>query len=251
MEKKEVVKDIIDVVEEPLISSLTSFIFDGAASVAGTVVPGVSGLVFAYKQKRSEKMMLKFINQIKDRISDIEEKLLKLTPDNINLLKEKYYGLILDYVVDNKQEEKIKYIVNGFETTISEKLINEDIMLVYYDTLNKINLIDLKILILYSNNFSIDEIRERMDVDYEEIQIIMEKLIREGLIKREVSEELEKLTERALYGSGNFEYNNPIRRVLEECTRGRGGYILTSHGKKFLEYFRCNQVELECNSRVN
>lgn len=64
-------------------------------------------------------------------------------------LRKKYFGLTLDYVMETKQEEKIKYIVNGFINLTTLENLQEDIILIYYDILDELNILDIRVLKTY------------------------------------------------------------------------------------------------------
>ena len=111
MNLKETAKDIFDSAKEPAFEMTCDLVLEG---VVGSIVPGVMNTYLSYKQKRQEKMFIKFMEEIKCKVEILEEKLKNMTKENYIEFRDKYFGLVSDYVLDEVQEEKIKYITNGF-----------------------------------------------------------------------------------------------------------------------------------------
>lgn len=64
----------------------------------------------------------------------------------MNAIKNHYFGLVTDYVLDVKQKAKIDYIDNGFINLIGVDESKEDIALLFYDTLDELNIMDIRVL---------------------------------------------------------------------------------------------------------
>ncbi|MCC3359413.1 hypothetical protein [Bacillus sp. REN16] len=105
---RERAKEIIDVTSEGGISTVSEVFLDGAL---GAVVPGATSVIFSYRQKRLEDNLLRLISELQNRVSIIEENFLRMSPENQKLIKDFFAGLICDYVIDEQEEEKIRYIV--------------------------------------------------------------------------------------------------------------------------------------------
>ena len=116
------------------------------------IAPGVVTTYLSYKQKRTEKNIMAMLDELKNRLNIIEEHLRAMEEDEINLIKNKVFPMIFDFVIDEAQERKIKYIANGIENIIAYKITDEDLILTYFDVLSELRMIDLKEL-LYINNY--------------------------------------------------------------------------------------------------
>lgn len=119
------------------------------------IAPGVVTTYLSYKQKRTEKNIMHILDELKNRLDIIEEHLKSMEKDEFNLVKNTVFPMIFDFVIDEAQEDKIKYIANGIENIIVYKITDEDLILTYFDVLSELRMIDLKEL-LYINNHLMD-----------------------------------------------------------------------------------------------
>lgn len=238
------VKDIIETVKEETIPLTAELLLDG---VVGSVVPGVVNAVLAYKQKRQERMYNIWLENIEKRVIEIEE-LLSKQPKRYYNIKNKYFGLISDYVLEEVQEEKIKYLVNGFINTIKLETINENSILDYYDTLNQLRLVDIIILKTfaliyldkdeYNNNLNI---YKNLCIDYYKNKSIKEKLERLGLL----------ISKRDKMENDLYKNIEIMQKVIKDMTNGKkvnvnnnfknlvtnNSYELSSYGVEFIKFF--------------
>lgn len=143
MNLKENIEDLFASASQNMIHKACELILDGTL---GTVLPGVMNTVLAYKQKRAERMYLLFMQELKNRIDELEKNLENISNKSYMEMKEKYFGIISDYVLEEIQEEKIKYLANGFINMSKIKELNENFVLLYYDTLQQLRIIDIAVL---------------------------------------------------------------------------------------------------------
>lgn len=239
------VTDIIETAKEEAIPLTAELLLDG---IVGSVVPGVMSAVFAYKQKRQERMYNLWLENIEKRIIDIEKELSNIPKKRYNSIKDKYFGLISDYVLEEVQEEKIQYLTNGFINTIKMENINENDILDYYDTINQLRLIDIIVLKIfailyidedeYNNNL---DIYKSLDSDYSKNKAIKEKLERLGLLiskrdKRENDlyknmETMQKVMKDIINGK-KVSVNTSFKNLVTNDS-----YELSSYGKEFIKFF--------------
>ena len=203
--------------------------------------------MLAYKQKRQERMYNLWLENIEDRVMEIEGLLAK-QPKRYESIKNKYFGLISDYVLEEVQEEKIKYLANGFINTIRLETINENSILDYYDTLSQLRLVDIVVLKTFCS-FDIDEQEYQNNLDnYKKLCIdlyknkaIKEKLERLGLLisKRDKMEDnlyknietMQKVIKDIISGkkiNGTTSFKNIVTN---------NSYELSSYGKEFIRFF--------------
>ena len=203
--------------------------------------------MLAYKQKRQERMYNLWLENIEDRVMEIEELLAK-QPKRYESIKNKYFGLISDYVLEEVQEEKIKYLANGFINTIRLETINENSILDYYDTLSQLRLVDIVVLkTFYSFDIDEQEYQNNLDnykklcIDLYKNKAIKEKLERLGLLisKRDKMEDnlyknietMQKVIKDIISGkkiNGTTSFKNIVTN---------NSYELSSYGKEFIRFF--------------
>ena len=105
-------------------------------------------------------------------------------------MQEQYRGLfvemLLDSVVAERQEEKVKWSVNGFVDLMTNDS-NENIMQIFFDTLTELTVLDIDTLKMHSINSDINwnDIERDYRIDYDRLKLVNEKLVRLGLLYRE------------------------------------------------------------------
>lgn len=131
-------------------------------------------------------MIEEFMIETRRRQQELEEKIIQLDEKRFTEIKEKYFGLTLDYVMETKQEEKIKYIVNGFINLTTMENLQEDVILIYYDILDELNIIDIRVLKIYdyfNKNEDYYDILEETGISHSQYKLIQTKLEKLGLIE--------------------------------------------------------------------
>lgn len=218
----------------------------GAA--AGTAIPGVGNVMLSYKQKRLERNFELYVSKIVERQDKINERLSKLEENKKREVQEKYFGLVADYASQTKQTEKIDFIVNGFVNITGGNLSQEDVVLMYYDTLEQLTMLDLRVLRIYvmflvpyrehTKEDDISEIMHDYQLDHYQVAMIKEKLERLGLLESRNDKDMD-------------ENIKNMAKYLEEVTKGKKNaklkkmnkisksesYKITSYGRKFFEFF--------------
>ena len=212
---KKKAEEVFDIAAEPTVDIVSSMVFEG---VIGSIAPGVVSAVLAYKQKRQERNYEKFLILLKERCSELEARLEKLEEESRKTFTSDYFGIISDYVLDEVQEEKIDYIVNGFVNLALIQSAKEDFVLSYYDTLRELRMVDIAILRTYKYAEDSARIRKSYGIDLNQHRLIEQKLVRLGLL--------------------DFKSGAPIESMLgiiKERTVDQ--YWLNEYGNEFLKFF--------------
>jgi len=177
----DVLPSVIQSIGETVVSEGTAMII---GEIAGAVIPGVNGVILSYKQKRFERYIIKSLEVMSRRIEDLESKISSLSAE----VQEKFKTIYLEWMIDNflseKQEEKIPCYVNGYINLMSNEA-NDNLMLMFFDTINELTQLDIDVLKLYSINADDDivALRERYKLQSEQTMVIQEKLARLGLLQ--------------------------------------------------------------------
>lgn len=217
-------------------------------SVAGTVIPGVGNMMLSYKQKRLEHNFELYVSKIVEKQDEINERLSKLEESHKEKIQETFFGLVADYASQAKQSEKIDFIVNGFVNITGGVLIQEDSVMMYYDTLEQLTMLELRILKLYmhfpwmytdeENEDDISKIMDDYQLDNYQMAMIKEKLERLGLLQSrndldmdENIKNMAKYLEEVAKGKKNAKL-----KKLNKISKSES-YKITSYGRKFFEFF--------------
>lgn len=163
---------------------------EGVATLAGEVIgaicPRINNIRLGYKQNRLERNVNRMFLRISQKQDEIEARLLQLKSDEethcyLNKLSE----MLLDQIVDEMQEQKVDYNVNGYINLIKNNNANEDIALMFFKTLSQLSDLDLRVLKLYSisSEETVHDIVSELNITYEQLKFVKEKLERFGLLQ--------------------------------------------------------------------
>lgn len=240
-----------DAIKETGLNMLGELLTDTAASM----IPGVAGAYASYKRARLQKNLDAFSEEL---TSDIE-RLSKLFHEKTTEQKaelDRLHELVLDYVIDEPQVEKIEYLVNGFLNIAAHEEIKEDFVLVYYDTLKDLRLIDLTVLKLYGRHYmnnpepdinSYQDVLETHGITYEQYETIRRNLARKGILTTKTDIILEKdleAIEKNINQLHNFvlkatdpKNKSRLPSLKSLKLKSKDSLELTKFGREFIRYF--------------
>ena len=230
---KEKIEEIVAPAVGPVMDMVSDLVLDGAA---GAMIPGVGNLILSYKQQRTEKNLEVFIKQIVARQDEFNEKLNRLDIDKLNKITKHYFGLVADYVLDVKQQEKIRYIVNGYLNLTDVDPLNDDGVIMYYDTLDQLTLCDIAILKEHYNPV-ISQQSLKLSLVPGQIRLINEKLVRLGLLASLNDEKIEKNLKAIGEYLENIDKGKRNSRLKLKRFWGTDSYKITSYGIRFIDFF--------------
>ena len=175
---------------EPLMTGGIPLVLAGTAApimeaIIGAIAPRINGVIVTYKQNRFQRNVRKMIEELTKRVETVEENYPRLN----NAMQEQYRGLyvemLLDNVVDERQEKKIEWSVNGFVNMMTNES-NENVLQIFFDTLTDLTVLDVDTLKMCSPETDIDwrDIEEKYGIDSDRLKMVKEKLVRVGLLYR-------------------------------------------------------------------
>lgn len=238
MSFKDKLESIVDPAVGPVLDMVCGICLDG---VAGAVIPGVGNMLLSYKQQRLEKNLEDFISQVVKRQDELNQRLEGLDSVKLKLIQEHYFGLVADYVLDVKQKAKIDYIVNGFINIAGMEEPQEDVILLFYDTLDQLNLLDIRVLKMYyypaiSDDTYLTVCRE-YNIDTSQYRMVQEKLFRLGLLdsknEERINNNIEELAD-YLKGLETGKKNNKLKYKKLPTS---DSYKITRYGNAFIRFF--------------
>ena len=227
--------------------ALPEYASDLLGSVIGAAAPRLNGLRLNYRQNRFERHVKAALETFLQRIEFLES--------NYNVLndevKKKFNGEYLEWLLDNldneKQQEKIKCHVNGYINLMNNDA-NDNLMLMFFNTVNELTRLDIDVLQMYAVNPGIDIqcIKEKYKIEYEQVSIIKEKLARLGLLSSRVDEQRDTNTDKIVEYIAELAKQQKKSRVIEvkipklDKVNRSGSYRITKLGKSYLEIMDCN-----------
>lgn len=236
MEIVDKLKEITEPAVGPVMDMVSGLVLDG---VAGTVVPGVGNLILSYKQQRTEKNLEMFISQIVSRQDEFNERLNKLDMDKIQAITNHYFGVVTDYVLDVKQKEKINFIVNGYMNLTDWEELNDDVVLMYYDTLEQLTLMDIAVLKSHYGMYVMDSDTDKMleSLLAGQRRLISEKLLRLGLFNSQNEKKMDDNLDNIAAYLQDLQKAKKNPKLKLNRISAFDSYRLTKYGIRFLQFF--------------
>lgn len=126
-------------------------------------IPGIGATIATYRNKKQMRNLLKFTEEINKRIDDIQA--MVTSKDEVD--KEKIDDIVnsaIERALRSEQEEKIEFIVHGLEKILENDNISFDVASLYFDTIDRLTLLDIAVLKFYRTPFN-PETGETRDID--------------------------------------------------------------------------------------
>lgn len=232
-------RDVVILVSTQLISGPAAPII---GSIIGAIAPRANGIYLSYKQHRFERNIKRLIEELNERVVTLENNYSKLNDEIKSEYNSKFVEMLLDNVIDERQEDKIRWNTNGFISLMNNE-INENIMQIFFDTLSELTILDIDTLRMYSSLSDINwhDIEDKYGIDTYQLKLIKEKLVRFGLLSRkndlirdrnndEIVEYLKKLeTDSKKKKPQGVKFPNNVKKVGSSET-----YRITGLGQSFL-----------------
>lgn len=234
-------KELIDTYGEPTVEMISELFIEG---VAGAIIPGVTSFITASRTRRIEKNMNIFMARLSNEIKENRISAEKMTDEKISKFRDDLSEVILDYISDERDEEKIEYVVQGFKKLINENNSIDNTSL-YFDVLKELRSIDILVLKKYDYfteeyfNQNFNDFLESLHIDYDQFKFIREKLLRNGLLISSTDEEYDKIVEFVLELSKSLK--NPKKtlsnKVLSPKVKKAERIKLSKFGRAFITFF--------------
>lgn len=237
--------------------SVTSMVSEVMIDTASSLIPGVGGAISSYKRIRAEKNLETLIFHLQENNKELIANLSKQTEENRTKL-DALLHFILEMVIDEYQEEKIEYMVNGYIYLTDHAEITSDFVMHYYDVLKQLRMVDISVLRLYyksrylfdgvEERETFSDVMERHGMSYDQYNSVRESLRRIGLLELEVKDDIDDDMSKLEDGI------NQIVKYIEHINRNRKTSIpkiskvkikqrskenikLSKFGKDFYEFF--------------
>ncbi|MFK8795819.1 hypothetical protein [Planococcus plakortidis] len=237
-------------------ASVTSIAGDLLIDTTSSLVPGISGVVQNYKRNRFEKNIIAFTTELQTKVDHIRTNLEAKTEEQ-RVQIDQLFQIVLDYVIDEQQEEKVQFMVNGFVNITEHDHVSTDFVLTYYDVLKEMRMIDIAILrFMYDVRYvSFDQaskdtyrdILERHGINYDQYEAVRRNLVRIGVFTtrtdlnitndlneisktfKELHSYLEKLT--------NPKFKGSLPKLKEPKLKSKDDFEVSKFGRDFVSFF--------------
>lgn len=235
--------------------SITNIIGDILVDTTSSLIPGISGAVQGYKRARFERNITTFAEELYSQLDILRENLESKNVEQKEKI-DRLYNYVMDYVIDEQQEEKIHYMVNGFVNITNHENITDDFILTYYDVLRELRMVDISVLrLMYNARYvfnkesseSFQDVMENHGISYEQYESVRRNLQRIGLLTTKtdlnITDDLEEIVDKfkELYKfldkatDPKFKRNLPKLRLPK--IKSKENLQLSKFGKDFVEFF--------------
>ena len=243
--------ELIETYGEPAVEIVSELLLEG---VAGAIIPGFTSVVMNVKQKRYERNINRLLAELQNKIETMSIKFDEISEERRDNFSNEFSELIIDYISEERDEEKIEFIVNGITNLIDDNRAIDNTSL-YFDALKSLRKIDILVLKqfdyntpeYFENNFS--EFLEKCSISLDEYKFIKEKLLRSGLListydenQKEINEiiiELSKFLKELEKGKANKISNKLKSPKVKKMERIK----LSKFGREFIDFFSENSEE--------
>ena len=234
-----------DKLPEVVRSVMEYVVSESAAKVLGSIIgmalPRINGIFVNYKQARFERSVEDALRIIVHRLNALESNVCYLSEE----MMEKFRGIYVEWMLDNlyeeRQQDKVKYHVNGFINLMNNEA-NDNLMLMFFNTLSELTTLDIDVLRIYSEESTenIYMLCQRYKLQPEQIQVIKEKLSRLGLLQSRNDEQRDYNLDEIVTYLTKVEKDNKSRNpkgvklpTIKKPNRAES-YKITSLGRSYL-----------------
>lgn len=134
---KQLILEPLGVVVEPGAVMALNILGD---AVLGTFASGLYSVKSSFQFKQLEKNVQLAIEELYKRIEKLE---VHITGENEVVFREEILPTFWDFVLQERESEKIQLFVNGLESSLTKEQIDVEMMYVYFDTLRQMRLKDI------------------------------------------------------------------------------------------------------------
>lgn len=228
---KEILKEeVIPLITNELVKQGGNVLIDYGANM----IPGIGGAISEYRTSKKIKNIEKMVTILNKNTDTLKEKFERQTIENKEVL-DSIFEMVVGKIENISQEEKIKYMLDGYSEFLDLENPSFDVAYLYFDTLDKLTLLDIDVLKLsyhanyylmidniegYGGPTSYDEVLTKYDIDYYQYEAIRENLLRLGLFENEYDNKIEK------------DYKNVEQAIKELRTTVSGLYDVLNGKKK-------------------
>jgi len=223
-------------------------------------IPGIGATIATYKNKKQMRNLLTFIKELDQRIDTIQTYIKSKNERDKEIIDE-IVNTAVDKALQSQQDEKIEFIVHGLESILKNDDISFDVASLYFDTIDRITLLDIAVLKFYRSPLNLETgeardvqlILDTFNINLEILQATRSNLRTIGLLEtktdKKITDDIEKiykslsmLTERVNLISSAFQ--NPKkaskvrgRAIKVEMIQSKDRFMISKFGRDFHDYF--------------
>lgn len=266
--KENLKKEVIPLITNEIAKQGSNLLIDYGASF----IPGIGGAVSDFRTNKKINNLNVMVDELVKNSLVLSEKFEKQSLENKKIL-DAIFEMVLDKIESTSQKDKIRYMVEGYSEFLDLENPSFDVAYLYFDTLDKLTLLDIDVLKLsYFSNYlyfvnesdeydgptNYEEILKKYDIVYSQYESIRENLLRLGLFENDYDNKIEKdykniekaIKELRLTVSGLYDVingKNKISRVKNLTSKSdikfkaKDKLKISKFGSEFVRYFLVNE----------
>ncbi|OOG28456.1 hypothetical protein BZK37_01580 [Enterococcus casseliflavus] len=232
-----------------------------------SLIPGIGGAITEFRTNKKIKNLEVMVQAISKRNEELKEKFEKQTLENKEIL-DNIFEMVMQKIESTNQSEKIEFMINGYSEFLNLDNPSFDVAYLYFDTLDKLTILDISVLKLSYKINTLDDIDgyssyteliEAFDINYDQYIAVRENLYRLGLMQNEYDSKLAKdiknlqiaLDEirnstESILNSLSGKRNQKLKKLTVKSKislKAKDKLKISKFGKDFIRFFIINNQE--------
>ncbi|HFD1634755.1 TPA: hypothetical protein QFF48_000998 [Enterococcus faecium] len=232
-----------------------------------SLIPGIGGAVTEFRTNKKIRNLEVMVQVINKRNEELKEKFEKQTLENKEIL-DNIFEMVMQKIESTNQSEKIEYMINGYSEFLNLDNPSFDVAYLYFDTLDKLTILDISVLKLSYKTNTLDdidgyssytELLEAFDINYDQYVAVRENLYRLGLMQNEYDNKLAKdiknlqiaideirNSTESILNSLSGKRNQKLKKLTEKSKislKAKDKLKISKFGKDFIRFFIINNQE--------
>lgn len=194
-EIKEITSDLIS-------DQFAKLAANATIDIGSSMIPGIGNAITSYRTNRRISNLDIALSELKNMCESLYASFEKQKQENKEIL-DRIFHMMLEKVAEVEQQEKITYMINGYSKMLSLDNPSFDIAYLYYDTLDKLTILDISVLkLMFSfklmNSDKINspkdykQILTSFDINRDQYKAVKANLYRMGLLENNYDDALEQ-----------------------------------------------------------
>lgn len=232
-----------------------------------SLIPGIGGAITEFRTNKKIRNLEVMVQVINKRNEELKEKFEKQTLENKEIL-DNIFEMVMQKIESTNQSEKIEFMINGYSEFLNLDNPSFDVAYLYFDTLDKLNILDISVLKLSYKTNTLDdidgyssytELLEAFDINYDQYVAVRENLYRLGLMQNEYDNKLAKdiknlqiaideirNSTESILNSLSGKRNQKLKKLTAKSKislKAKDKLKISKFGKDFIRFFIINNQE--------
>lgn len=232
-----------------------------------SLIPGIGGAITEFRKSKKIRNLEIMVQVINKRNEELKEKFEKQTLENKEIL-DNIFEMVMQKIESTNQSEKIEFMINGYSEFLNLDNPSFDVAYLYFDTLDKLTILDISVLKLSYKTNTLDdidgyssytELLEAFDINYDQYVAVRENLYRLGLMQNEYDNKLAKdiknlqiaideirNSTESILNSLSGKRNQKLKKLTAKSKislKAKDKLKISKFGKDFIRFFIINNQE--------